>query len=147
MAPDKLKIWLGQLSFPVAFFGMAMLRAYIEIYVFENYEHKHGQWNSFKISLMIYGVFAALTTGSFLVGQLLFWNEFQELSRLRHVAVAIVTALLTLGVMGLADTFATGRGLEFLLWLVCIVLCPAVCGILLAKLFHPRLDGHQVADR
>lgn len=68
MKREKLKLLVGTLSFPLWYFVLSTLSSYFLICELGRYEPKDGQWNSFKLMMLLHGVFNLVTSTSYLIG-------------------------------------------------------------------------------
>jgi hypothetical protein len=136
MNRDEQKSDVIPLLFPFIYFGIAAFYSLFDIYALGNYERKHGQWNFFKITLMIMGFMTILTSKSYLIGLACLKTTPEQLPPPRIAFITVLSALLSWVVLKIFDTIQPDLGLELhLLFLAVVVfLFPALIGVWLVKM-------------
>lgn len=125
------RVWLTQLAFPLAHFGLFTLFAYISIYYFGHYEPKDGPDGSFEIYLYLIAFATAITSllysTTFLLQVNLKWESVKTIPSI-HLALPIIAcALLQVGIY--FPLSLIGNLVGFLLWLLVIPIVLAVASL------------------
>src|SRR5262245_4542959 len=122
--------------FPCIYFGLAAFYSLFDIYALGNYEPKDGQWNSFKISLAIFGFMTFLATSSYWIGLACLNDAPQRLPRQRLTSITVLSAFLSWVVL-LTFVFIQPYIASILFYLLFLAasfcLFPAVIGVWLVK--------------
>src|SRR5262245_42577218 len=71
------------------------LYSLFDLHALGNYEPKDGQWNSFKISLAIFGFMTFLASSSYWIGLACLKNAPQRLPRQRLTSITVLSAFLS----------------------------------------------------
>lgn len=99
-APIK-KAWRAQLAFPVIQYGVFTLIAYINVYWFNNYDHKFDQAGALKLYCYLIALVTVITSALYSITLLLnvysIWNQLLASSWLTLSVPIAVCALIQVG--------------------------------------------------